>query len=89
MGLTDLRQHTVVEHVLLPEDVERMYYSNRGAIYGVVSNRLKNYSFKAPKQSKKYRNLFLVGGSVNPGGGTPMVVLCGQKVAERVASLLG
>ena len=64
MGLTDLRQHTVVEHVLLPEDVERMYYSNRGAIYGVVSNRLKNYSFKAPKQSKKYRNLFFVGAAV-------------------------
>ena len=80
MGLDDLRKHIVVEHVLTPEDLQRMYYSNKGAIYGVVSNRKKNFSLKAPKQSERYENLFFVGGSVNPGGGTCMVVLCGQKV---------
>ena len=84
MGLTDLRRHTVVEHVLVPEDIQRMYYSNKGAIYGVVSNRLRNYAMKAPKRSTRYDNLYFVGGSINPGGGTPMVTLCGQKVAELV-----
>jgi len=44
----------------------------------------KNYGFKAPKKSKKYKNLYFTGGSVNPGGGMPMVVLCGQKVADRI-----
>jgi diapolycopene oxygenase len=84
MGLVDLRKHIVLEHVLTPDDLQRMYYSNRGAIYGVVSNRKKNYALKAPKQSSKYRNLYFVGGSVNPGGGTPMVVLSGQKAAELI-----
>jgi diapolycopene oxygenase len=44
----------------------------------------KNFAFKAPKQSPDYRNLFFVGGSVNPGCGMPMVTLCGQHVATLV-----
>ncbi len=87
MGLTDLRKHTVVEDVLTPVDIERMYNSNRGSIYGVVSDWKKNQAFKAPKQSSKYRNLFFTGGSVNPGGGMPMAILCGQKVADRVVKV--
>ncbi|MEM7697741.1 MAG: phytoene desaturase family protein [Verrucomicrobiota bacterium] len=86
MGLTDLRKHTVVEDMLTPIDLEEMYRSNGGSIYGVVSDWKKNQAFKAPKQSKKYRNLFFTGGSVNPGGGMPMVMLCGQKVADRVVA---
>ena len=89
MGLEGLREATVLEHVLVPEDLQRMYYSNRGAIYGVLSDWRRNFSLKAPKQSERYRNLFFTGGSVNPGGGTPMVVLCGQHVAERVARAAG
>lgn len=84
MGLTDLRKHTVVEDVLTPDDIQRMYYSNRGAIYGVVADWKRNFALKAPKQSERYKNLFFVGGSVNPGGGTPMVVLSGQQAAKRV-----
>jgi len=84
MGLTDLRKHTVVEDVLTPVDIEAMYNSNRGSIYGVVSDWKKNQAFKAPEQSSKYRNLFFTGGSVNPGGGMPMAILCGQKVSDRV-----
>jgi diapolycopene oxygenase len=84
MGLTDLRKHIVVEDMLTPDDIERMYYSTRGAIYGVVSHRLKNFALKAPKRSVRYKGLYFVGGSVNPGGGTCMVVLCGQNVRDLV-----
>ncbi len=84
MGLTDLRKHIVVEDFWTPFDIEKRYYSNRGSIYGVVSDRWKNFAFKAPKRSKDYRNLFFAGGSVNPGGGMPMVTLCGQHVARLI-----
>jgi len=84
MGLEGLRRHTVVRDVLTPPDIEQMYFSHRGSIYGVVSDWEKNQAFKAPKQSSKFRNLFFTGGSVNPGGGMPMAILCGQKVADRV-----
>lgn len=86
MGLTDLRKHVVFEHCWTPHDIREQYGSNKGSIYGVVSDRFKNLAFKAPKQSTKYPNLFFVGGSVNPGGGMPMVVLCGQNVAKNVVS---
>ncbi len=84
MGLTDLRKHVVFEHLWTPLDIQRQYYSNRGSIYGVVADKWLNLGFKAPKQSDRYPNLFFVGGSVNPGGGMPMVVLCGQNVCRRI-----
>ncbi|MBD3278034.1 MAG: phytoene desaturase [Candidatus Aegiribacteria sp.] len=85
MGLEDLRKHTVFEHVWTPQEIRENYYSNRGSIYGVVSDRFKNFAFKAPKKSTRYDNLYFVGGSVNPGGGMPMVVLCGQNAARLIA----
>ncbi len=84
MGLTDLRKHIVVEDFWTPFEIEQRYASNRGSIYGVVSDQRRNFAFKAPKQSPDYRNLFFVGGSVNPGGGMPMVTLCGQHVARMI-----
>ncbi|MFC1585474.1 phytoene desaturase family protein [Fibrobacterota bacterium] len=85
MGLKDLRKNTVEEHLWTPIDIQQNYYSNGGSIYGVVSDRKKNFGFKAPKKSRKYSNLYFVGGSVNPGGGMPMVILCGQKAADLIA----
>ena len=89
MGLEGLREHTVYEHLWTPHDIERMYSSHRGAIYGVVSDLKKNFAIKAPRKSPHYDNLWFVGGSVNPGGGTPMVIRCGQQVAEEAARQFG
>lgn len=89
MGLTDLRKHVVVEDFWTPFDIQERYYSNRGSIYGVVSDRKKNFAFKAPKQSRDFKNLFFVGGSVNPGGGMPMVSLSGQHAARMILEDLG
>ncbi len=84
MGLTDLRKHLLVEIMWTPEDIQQRYYSNRGSIYGVVSEKRKNMGFKGSKKSDRYRNLYFVGGSVNPGGGMPMVVLSGQQVRDKI-----
>jgi diapolycopene oxygenase len=83
-GITGLRDSIVVEDLLTPVDIERMYRSNRGSIYGVVTDWKRNYGFKAPKTSTKYGNLYFTGGSTNPGGGMPMVILSGQKCADRI-----
>jgi len=86
MGLTDLRKHIIVEDFWTPFDIQKRYSSNRGSIYGVVCDRRKNFAFKAPKRSTAADNLFFVGGSVNPGGGMPMVSLSGQQVARMILS---
>jgi diapolycopene oxygenase len=87
MGLKDLRKHIVVEDMWTPIDIQKSYYSNKGAIYGIVSDRYKNLGFRAPKKSEKYDNLYFVGGSVNPGGGMPMVTLSGQLVCDKIVAL--
>ena len=84
MGLTDLRKNIIFEEVLNPFDIRDMYYSNKGSIYGVVSDKTKNLALKAPKKSTEYKNLFFVGGSVNPGGGMPMVTLSGINAAKEI-----
>jgi diapolycopene oxygenase len=84
MGLTGLRESIVAEDLWTPYDLERRYRSNKGSIYGVVCDRTKNFALKASKRSSRYKNLFFVGGSVNPGGGMPMVVLGGMKAADLV-----
>lgn len=84
MGLTGLRSRIVTEDLLTPPDIQRMYYSNKGSIYGVVSDRKLNGGFRAPKRSDSYGNLFFVGGSVNPGAGMPMVALSGMLAARMI-----
>jgi diapolycopene oxygenase len=84
MGLTDLRKHIVCEEYWTPIDIQARYYSNQGSIYGVVSDRFKNFGFKNQQRSKVLNNLYFVGGSVNPGGGMPMVTLSGQLVRDKI-----
>ena len=86
MGLTDLRRHIVTEEYWTPHDIEARYYSNQGSIYGVVTDRFLNLGFKAPQRSSQLSNLYFVGGSVNPGGGMPMVTLSGQLVKDKILS---
>ena len=84
MGLQGLKESAVVEHVWTPEDIERNYRSNGGSIYGVLTDRWRNFGFKAPKVSSRYHNLYFVGGSVNPGGGMPMVLMSGLHAAAAI-----
>ncbi|MDO9138759.1 MAG: diapolycopene oxygenase, partial [Methylobacter sp.] len=72
-----------------PVDIQQKYYSNQGAIYGVVADRFKNLGFKNAQRSKVLSNLYFVGGSVNPGGGMPMVTLSGQLVRDKILADLG
>lgn len=86
MGLTNLRQHIICEETWTPIDIQSRYYSTQGSIYGVVSDRFKNLGFKAPQRDRNIKNLYYVGGSVNPGGGMPMVTLSGQLVRDKIMS---
>ena len=85
MGLTDLRKHIVTEYMLTPHDIESMYLSDGGSIYGTLSDKKLNQGFKHPKESAFINNLYFVGGTVNPGGGMPMVTLSGQNAAKYIA----
>lgn len=84
MGLTNLEQHIVVERHLTPQHIERMYNAEGGAIYGLASHGRTKGGFKPRNRSRVVRNLYLAGGSANPGPGVPMVLMSGVTAAAAV-----
>jgi tRNA threonylcarbamoyladenosine biosynthesis protein TsaB len=85
----DLEQHIVVERHLTPQGIERWYNAEGGAIYGLASHGKLKGGFKPRNRSRLYRNLYLAGGSANPGPGVPMVLMSGVTAADAVCEDLG
>jgi phytoene desaturase len=83
-GLDGLRDSIETERMITPLDLERLYRVNKGAIYGVVTQRGLGSAFKTANRSAEIQNLYLCGGSVNPGAGVPMVLMSGQIAADCV-----
>ena len=88
-GMEDIEDHIVVEHSLLPRGIEQRYNAEGGAIYGLASHGRLRGGFKPRNTSKVLDNLFLAGGSVNPGPGVPMVLMSGVTAANSCAASLG
>ncbi|MFG0307240.1 MAG: phytoene desaturase family protein [Phycisphaerales bacterium JB040] len=88
-GMGDIADRIVVEHSLLPRGIERRYHAEGGAIYGLASHGRLRGGFKPRNTSPVLDNLFLAGGSVNPGPGVPMVLMSGVTAADACARSLG
>ncbi|MEW6270148.1 MAG: phytoene desaturase family protein, partial [Thermodesulfobacteriota bacterium] len=84
VGLPGLRAAKVVERWYTPADFARDYHCHRGAIFG-PSARFDQTAFRRPApRARDVAGLYLVGGSTQPGGGVPMVILGGKLVARTV-----
>ncbi|GLW09140.1 phytoene desaturase [Microtetraspora sp. NBRC 13810] len=69
--------------ILTPADLRDRYRSWGGAIYGAAyAGPLA--PFRRPGNRGPRRGLYLVGGSVHPGGGLPLVAMGGRIVADLV-----
>lgn len=88
-GMPDIERHIVVERHLTPAGIERMYNAEGGAIYGLASHGLFRGGFKPRNRSRVLSNLYLAGGSANPGPGTPMVMMSGVTAARSACEDLG
>ena len=85
IDLSDIREHSVCEAMLTPEDFQRNYGANAGSIYGLSSNNRMAPFTRPGNRSQTVRNLYFVGGSTHPGGGVPLVMLGGKIVAGMIA----
>jgi phytoene desaturase len=81
MGMPDIESHIVIEKHLTPNMIDRMYNAEGGAIYGLASHGRLKGGFKPRNRSRVLDNLYLSGGSVNPGPGVPMVLMSGVTAA--------
>jgi phytoene dehydrogenase-like protein len=68
---------------ITPLDIERLYRSPGGAIYGSSSNG-KRAAFTRPANRGARQGLYLVGGSSHPGGGLPLVATSARIVTEMI-----
>ena len=69
--------------------IDRMYNAEGGAIYGLASHGRLKGGFKPRNRSMTYRNLYLAGGSANPGPGVPMVLMSGVTAARALCEDFG
>ena len=80
----DIRSYLREEKIFTPAFIRDKFGSFRGALYGPSSNRPKDAFLRPPNASRDIRNLYFVGGSTHPGGGSPMVVLSGLNVTNKI-----
>ncbi|MBM0064502.1 phytoene desaturase family protein [Alkalicoccobacillus gibsonii] len=80
----DLAPHITHDQVISPEQIQGDYYAYKGALYGVSANSKKDAFLRPANRAKDIHNLYFVGGSTHPGGGSPMVVLSGLNVANLI-----
>lgn len=81
-----IRKHIRVERVIPPAEIAETFGAFRGALYGLSSHRKQDAFLRPRNKSKDLHNLYFVGGSTHPGGGSPMVTLSGMNVAEVLIS---
>jgi phytoene desaturase len=79
----DLRRRMRFCAHLAPADIERLYRSPGGAIYGSSSNGMRA-AFARPSNRGTRTGLYLVGGSSHPGGGLPLVASSARIVADMI-----
>ncbi len=88
-GLPDIRQHIRWKDCFTPQDFETVFNGNRGSIFGLSAITAQTAFFRPPNRSEDVKGLYLVGGSTQPGGGVPIVMISGRLVAELVVGDYG
>lgn len=88
-GMGDIEEHIRVDRWLTPDGIDRMYNAEGGAIYGLASHGKLAGGFKPKNRSNVLKDLYLAGGSANPGPGVPMVLMSGVTAARAVMDDLG
>ncbi len=72
---TDIESFIEVETKLDPLDIELQTSSFGGSLYGNSSNNKFSAFLRHANYSSKIKGMYLVGGSVHPGGGIPLCLL--------------
>jgi phytoene desaturase len=80
----EVRDRVLFRKLLTPADLQVTTASPGGAIYGTPVHGLTG--LRRPGNRGPVRGLFLVGGSVHPGGGLPMVMLSAKIVAGQIGA---
>ncbi len=84
LGLPDIEEHIVAEARWTPLDFATRHNNNHGSIFGLSGKWSQSTFFHPPNRSEEIRGLYFAGGSAQPGGGIPLVLLSGEITAGLV-----
>lgn len=88
IGLFDIRQADFVLPYT-PKMIEHDTGAYQGSIYGISSNSVRQTFFRPGNKDRRIQGLWFVGGTTHPGGGTPIVTISGQLVAQAITKEIG
>jgi phytoene dehydrogenase-like protein len=84
-GLQEFRKHIKFEMAFTPDMWQSAFNLTHGGTFGSVGHNIMQMGFLRPaNHHKKYRNLFFVGGSTQPGSGMPLALISANLATERV-----
>jgi phytoene desaturase len=81
---TDIEKYIISESTLTPVDIENQTSSYGGSLYGNSSNNKFAAFLRHANFSSSIKNLYLVGGSVHPGGGIPLCLFSAKIVSQLI-----
>lgn len=81
---TDIEKYIEIEDKLDPVDIESNTSSYGGSLYGNSSNNKFSAFLRHANYSSNIKGLYLVGGSVHPGGGIPLCLLSAKIASELI-----
>lgn len=67
-----------------PTDLAARFPGSRGAIYGAASNSQMAAFKRPPNRVASVPGLYLASGSAHPGGGVPLCIMSGDRVAQHL-----
>jgi phytoene desaturase len=84
-GFVDFEKHIKFEICYTPATWKSEFNLTRGGTFGSLAHNLLQMGFLRPNNyHKKYKNLYFVGGSTQPGSGMPLSILSAKLVSERI-----
>ncbi len=84
LGLPDIEGRIRVEERWTPLDFAARHNNWQGSIFGMSAKWSQSTFFHPPNRSEEVRGLYFAGGSAQPGGGIPLVLLSGEITTKLV-----
>lgn len=85
LGMEDVARHVRVCHMLTPDGWAERFNLMHGAAFGLSHHFAQVGALRPSTRDRKFRNLYFVGASTQPGTGLPLVMLSARIVSERIA----
>ena len=80
----DLEPKIIFEEFLEPRIIEQRTSSYKGSIYGASSNSKFSAFLRQSNHSRSIKGLYFCGGSVHPGGGTPLCLHSAKITTKKI-----